>query len=135
MKNCLFLFLLFSTSFVFSQSNEEKYQKYIKSADSCYTLRNYEKAMVFYENALMFKPTEMYPKKKLMECDSYLQMIAEDNKVVIKFYYHQADSCFVEGNFIQAKQFYMRILNITPHEKDAQSKIAEIDKILYEKKE
>ena len=133
MKNCLFLFLLFSTSFVFSQSNEEKYQKYIKSADSCYTLRNYEKAMLFYEKALIFNIHDIYSAQKLMECDSYLQQMAAINKAVNKFY-HQADSCFVEGNFIQARQLYMNILNLKLHEKDAQYKIAEIDKILYEKK-
>lgn len=126
MKNYVFIIFVLSITAAFSQTNEEKYSKFIQLADSCFAIKNYAKAKINYETALQYKPEEVYPKHKIAEIAAY----QEHDKKVEHFYY-KADSCFIAKDFAQAKQNYINVLLIKVGETKAQQRIAEIDEILY----
>ncbi|MEZ4889486.1 MAG: sugar nucleotide-binding protein [Crocinitomicaceae bacterium] len=94
MKNYVFIIFVLSITATFSQTNEEKYSKFIQLADSCFAIKDYEKAKKNYETALQYKPEEVYPKHKIAELAAY----QEHDKKVERFYY-KADSCFIAKDF------------------------------------
>jgi Tfp pilus assembly protein PilF len=126
MKSYVFIVFVLSITGAFSQANEGNYSKTIQLADSCFAIKDYEKAKKNYETALQYKPEEVYPKHKIAELAAY----QEHDKEVERLY-HKADSCFVAKDFAQAKQNYINVLLIKVGETKAQQRIAEIEKILY----
>lgn len=127
MQSILFLFIVLFSGMSYSQSqsreeeNNRKYARFIELADSCLSSENYEEALVYYENALMYNVRASYPMQKISEID----MILGRQK-----YLQAADSCFNNKAFTEAKEYYMKVLLITPHDDYSKKKILEIESIL-----
>jgi tetratricopeptide (TPR) repeat protein len=61
---------------------DKQYQKIISTADNDFEIKNYSKAKELYERALSLKPTDKYPKDKLIEIDLILN--AEPIKTIVQ---------------------------------------------------
>lgn len=129
MKSILFLFIVLISEINYSQTQEDennrKYARFIELADSCLSSENYEEALVYYENALMYNRIELYPMQKISEIDVILAKQKQ-----IKEYLQLADSCFDSKAFVQAKEYYIKVLVISLHNDYSKKKILEIDSLL-----
>lgn len=121
----------------------DKYTKFIKTADQALAAKKYDDAKQNYNFAVDIKPTEMYPKDKLREIENALADLAnkkaEDELAMEaerkkKDYFDavvaQADGELVAKNYDEAKSKYNQALAIIPNEKYPKDKLTEIETIL-----
>lgn len=122
---------------------DEKYNKFIATADAALSTKNYDEAKQNYNFAVDLKPTEMYPKDKLREIEGILADIANkkvedelaaETKRKQKEYFDaiiaEADKELAVKNYEDAKGKYNQALAIMPDEKYPKDKLAEIESIL-----
>ncbi|HHJ09362.1 MAG TPA: membrane protein insertase YidC [Bacteroidetes bacterium] len=65
------LFVIFS--YYNSNQRNKAYEQELHTADSLYQVRKYQQARTSYLKALVYKPSEIYPRRKVMQIDSLLQ--------------------------------------------------------------
>lgn len=94
---------------------EEAYKQVIAQADQLFSEGRYADARTEYMEALKLKPKESYPASKIREID---QILAQITKVDTDYnhFLNQADSLYIEKNFIRARQNYQLALLIKPNE-------------------
>jgi epidermal growth factor receptor substrate 15 len=112
--------------------NEAKYKEAIASGDGLFSKENYSDAKEKYTQALKFKPTEEYPKKKLAEIETKLkEKQAEGTK---KKQYDDfialADQLFKAEKWSDAKIKYNDAIKVDGTQNYPKDKIKEIDKKL-----
>lgn len=88
MKTTFVLVLVFVAHFSFSQNVEQleqkvievnnAYQRYIEQADSCFRIKDYKSAIEGYQNALILKVNEVYPKNKIVEIELLFKHLSEN---------------------------------------------------------
>ncbi len=60
-----------------SMEKDREYESLIAIADKAYDAADYNKAKDYYRKSLDIKPSELYPKQKLLKIDDILQMLAK----------------------------------------------------------
>ena len=132
-------------------TNDSKFTKLIADADVNFNNKNYLPAKNNYQKASAIKPSEQYPKTKLIEIDKILadaeakakleadakakadaanQAKEESYKLLIT----KADQGFSAKSYESAKSNYQKALNLKPDETYPKGKITEIDNLLAQNK-
>ena len=122
---------------------DEKYKKFITSADQDLSVKQYNQAKSNYEAALGIKPDEQYPKDKIQEIENILAEIAkkeEEDDLAAEAerkkqeYFNalvaQADEAFNNKNYDDAKAKYQQALALIPNSSHPTSRLKEIESIL-----
>ena len=125
---------------IFTDQNEnaEKdklYKDAITKADGFFTGKKYAEAKSEYNNALVIKSDEQYPKNKISEIDKILadQKALADKDKAYNNIIANADKYFNSKKYTEAKREYEKSQKIKPSEQYPRDKIAEIDKIITDK--
>ncbi|MBL4670307.1 MAG: hypothetical protein JKY30_13740, partial [Flavobacteriales bacterium] len=122
---------------------DEKYSEAITLADNAFGFENYKQAKLKYNEALLIKSEEQYPKDKLKEIEIKLAEIAKKNEEDVlaaesarkkREYYDaviaEADAELSGKNYEEATAKYTQALGVIPGEKYPNDKINEIKAIL-----
>ena len=114
------------------KATNEKYQEILSNADKLFADKNYDQSKTEYNNASRVKPSEQYPKDKIIEIDKILTSIAEAKAKEEQYSasIQKADKLFLAKSYELAKSEYTGASLIKPEENYPKTKIAEIDKIL-----
>ncbi|MDB4581536.1 hypothetical protein N9164_00150 [Draconibacterium sp.] len=114
-----------------SEGTDKEYNTLIAQADDFFDSNDYENAIGTYNKALSVKPKEQYPKNKVAEINSILQLITKNNKS-----YEQAiakaDGLFEQKNYSKAKMAYTDAGQIKPDETYPPEMIAKLDGLIAE---
>ncbi|MDP4282010.1 MAG: hypothetical protein Q8867_07640 [Bacteroidota bacterium] len=108
---------------------DEKYRKFITSADKLYDQSVFNDARIEYQNASNVKPDEAYPKERIKAIDDLLagqKKIAEDYDHFINV----ADSFYINKKYIQAKSGYQQALKLKPGESYPRDMVAKSDEFI-----
>lgn len=115
---------------------DDKYNKIIADADAFFIAENYSYAKTTYQNALLIKPDETYPKQKIAEIDVLLTNIAaakQRDEALQKQYLAiiaKADAAYNSQQFDLAKSSYTQASQLKPTEQYPKQRIVEIDNML-----
>ncbi|MCF8456645.1 MAG: hypothetical protein K9H62_11995, partial [Bacteroidales bacterium] len=114
----------------------KNYEDLIAKADAEFSSGNYESSISNYQQALILKPAEIYPKERIAEIEQKLKELAEAEKDRIanqKKYDEliaKADESFKREKLDMAKSTYISALEILHAEPYPTSMIAKIDSLL-----
>jgi tetratricopeptide (TPR) repeat protein len=117
---------------------ERNYNDAITKGDELFNKSDYINAKTAFQNALIFKPSESYPKGKIASIEAILARMekAEMEKVQLEADYQNAiaegDRLFGSEAYTDSKTQYKLALQLKPSEVYPQAKIDEIDLILKE---
>ena len=113
-----------------AKAKEKKYNDLIASGDDMFDRKDYENARVKYSDASVIKPTETYPKNRIIEIDNKLKALAEQKRKDEEYnrLITSADSKFAANKFSEAKADYLSALQMKKDEQYPKDKVAEIDK-------
>ncbi len=109
--------------------NNELYKVTITEADKQFTDKIYDRAKTLYIQALIVKPEETYPKKKINEINDILKQLQISQQSYDKII-RNADLLFNDKQYFSAKTFYKQATDIEPEKSWPKERIATIDKIL-----
>ncbi|MBL7962428.1 MAG: hypothetical protein JNM31_01165 [Flavobacteriales bacterium] len=116
---------------------EEKYKGAIAAADLAFKSEKYEEAKTKYQEAVVLKPTEKYPKDQLALVDQRMVEAAkkaeeEKKRKELDAQYlasiTAADAAFKAGNWETARTKYTDAAGLKPAEKYPKDQLAAIDK-------
>lgn len=62
------------------QEMKKQYAMSVENGDNYIKIRNYEKALAAYQQALLFKPGDSYATSKIKICQSYLEQVKASNR-------------------------------------------------------
>jgi tetratricopeptide (TPR) repeat protein len=105
---------------------DDAYKAAIAKADNLYNNKQYDKAIIAYNQASTYKPDEQYPftkKDEINKLKKQQELDANYKKSIT-----EADSYFNQKNFEQAKTSYSNALNFNPNDTYATSQISKADK-------
>ncbi len=111
------------------QANRSSYAFTIQRADELFSQQDYEKAMVEYQKALLFKPDETYAKQRINDINNALNLRNSQEEAYTQAI-SRADGMFKEEKYADAKAEYNRAIGIKPLEQYPKVKIEEINTIL-----
>lgn len=111
---------------------DDKYKAVIAKGDAALKLKTYAAAKTFYTDALVFKPSEQYPKDKIAEIDALIakDMGAKELDEKYKSAVAKGDAALKAKTYDAAKIAYNEALGFKPAEVYPKTKLEEIDKIL-----
>ncbi len=111
---------------------DEKYRAAIANADKSFNTKLYSFAKSGYEQALLIKPNEQYPKDKIAEIAKLLAAVDAEKAKEQKYKdaITKGDNAFNGKDYAGAKAAYNEALGIKPGEKYPTDRIIEIDGIL-----
>ena len=114
-----------------------EYDSKVKSADSLFSLGEYENAKASYSDAVRINSEEEYPMQRIDEIDALLAEIARQKALDESYAQAVKDADdFMEGhNYLLALQTYEKASELKPDETYPPSKIAEINSKLSELEE
>lgn len=115
---------------------QQKYDDLIAKADNLYVGKNYQEAIVAYQEALLVKPNEKYPSDQINKAREFLsresneqkrqeQLLSDYNRTVA-----MADKAFNQESYSPARSLYLDALRIFPGQEYPQNQINKIDVIL-----
>lgn len=110
-----------------TQQQENSYKTAIAKGDSIFKLNKFEQSIIFYQNALTFKPSETYPQEKITEARtkidelSKLKAIDDQYKASIAI----ADKAFTEKRYEDAIKAYQQASAIKNAEAYPKTRITE----------
>ncbi len=110
------------------QSDQQKYDAALSSAESFFKDGEYESALIGYKSALALQPAETYPKTKITETEKLISERTsrrEAYDIAIK----NGDQAFDEKKYDPALIHYRNALTLLPSEKYPAQKIEEISAI------
>ncbi|MCX6233635.1 MAG: hypothetical protein NT175_02780 [Bacteroidetes bacterium] len=113
-------------------SQQKSYNEAISAADLYHTLKNYTKALEFYNKALTFKPGETYPEGRISEINQILASEQSLNKAYDNAI-AAADNYFKAAKYPEAMTEYQNALSLKPGEAYPKTKLAEAEKIIADK--
>jgi tetratricopeptide (TPR) repeat protein len=105
---------------------QEIYNKLVAEADVHFTKQEYDQAKIKYQNALKYKPDELYPVKKLGEIEG-LKSDLETLQVKYNKLIDDADIKFKAREYREAKSKYIEASALFPKEEYPITKIEEIN--------
>ncbi|MCC6690631.1 MAG: hypothetical protein IT235_03785 [Bacteroidia bacterium] len=103
---------------------DAKYNDLIEKADASFNAKQYDQAKSAYKEAGKIKPTEKYPKDKIVQIE---QLVGTDNAKRYKDALFKADKFFVDRDYAKAKEAYNEAAAISPNEKYPKDRIKEIE--------
>ncbi|MFC2102331.1 hypothetical protein ACFLS7_04995 [Bacteroidota bacterium] len=112
---------------------EEAYNSAIASADKLFAENALAEAKAEYENALAYKPEEIYPQQKIEEIGTLLAAAIAQQKALDEQYnsiVENADRLFSDNLYPQSREQYEAALKLKPDETYPAGKILELDGIL-----
>ena len=111
-----------------------KYKAAMKSGDSLFALKEYEKAKLFYTKASSLKPKETEPNLKVTKTETILAAIEREAQAKKSYdaAVSQGDAYFTNNRFDEAKVQYQKALTFKPNEKYPAQQIVAIDKKIEE---
>ncbi len=111
------------------KSKDEQYKGLIEKADKLLADQSYEPAKTEYQNAIVIKPAEAYPKEKIAGIDKVLAEIAKkkalDDQYALTI--ANADKLLGDKSYEPAKTEYQKASLLKPEEKYPKDRIAEIE--------
>ncbi|NJK85435.1 MAG: tetratricopeptide repeat protein [Bacteroidales bacterium] len=111
---------------------DKQYQAYLTQGDTYYKNKDYKNAAEAYNNALMLKPSESYPKLRVNEINKANAAAEAKKQQEIEAGYQNAliaaEKAVAAKDFTAAKAFYQQAQQINPQNPSVQSKIAEMDR-------
>ena len=114
------------------RSLEENYNQAIADGDNYLSEKDYENALIAFNNSAKLKPEEQYPQNKIIEINNILAAIvkqkAEDEKY--NNLIEKADELFNSEDFDNAKIEYQNASIVKPNESYPNDRISEINNIL-----
>jgi tetratricopeptide (TPR) repeat protein len=110
-------------------AERESYDKIIALADKYYMEKEFEKARVEYEKALLMKPDDRYPKSMITKIDP---MIEEIKRIQQEYdlALGNAASLFLKKDYAGALAAYQKASSLKPLEQLPKDKISEITRIM-----
>jgi len=109
---------------------EEQYAATLAGADKLMVDKSYEPARSEYVKASNLKPTEQYPKDKILEIDNILANATKDKEEQYKLAVSAGDKAFASKSYESARSEYQHALTIKANEVYPKSKIAELEKLM-----
>jgi len=111
------------------KSQDEQYKSLIEKADKMLADKSYEPAKTEYQNAIVLKPAEAYPKGKIVEIDKMLAEIAKKKALEDQYTtaIANADKLLADKSYEPAKTEYQNASQLKPAEKYPKDRIAEIE--------
>jgi len=114
------------------QNIQQNYMLAITKADNYLSEKDYENALIAFNNSAKLKPEEQYPQNKIIEINNILAAIvkqkAEDEKY--NNLIEKADELFNSEDFDNAKIEYQNASIVKPNESYPNDRISEINNIL-----
>ncbi|MCL3782210.1 hypothetical protein EMN47_17620 [Prolixibacteraceae bacterium JC049] len=113
----------------------EQYNGFIKMADEAYLKKQLAVARFYYTKASKLRSDKDYPKIKLKDIATALNQDKRDaTNIEYQANITKADKAFNSKNYAIARFYYNKALRIRPNKEYPKNKIAEITKIVNEKK-
>lgn len=114
---------------------EENYNKFITNGDNFFKKEEYEMAIFYYNKAIEIKPDEVYPTKRILECnikikENETKKNQSEPDLKYDFKIKEADAYLAKKDYINAKKRYEEALALKPDERYPKNKIQDINKIL-----
>ncbi len=96
----------------------------------------YERALSFFEKALLINPTSPYLIKEVQGIRTFLdsKLRAEDENYQIKFYLEMGEEALRKKDYLSAKVYFQNLLMIDPENIDAKNYLKKIEEFKKEKK-
>lgn len=122
------------------QEIENAYNRAIAQANAAYNSKNYETAKGFYEQALVIKPDAPLARQKITELEPLITkqkqeiLQQEANEKAYLEALAMGESAFQSNDLESARQHFNRAAMLKPEESYPQQKIAEVDRILDERR-
>ena len=122
------------------QQTENKYNSLINQANAAYTSGNYELSKSLYEQALQVKPDALLPQQKIAELNPLIiaqkqqQQQKEANQKAYLEAIAMGESALQSDDLETARQHFTRAQMLKPEESYPRQKIADIDRILDERR-
>ena len=118
------------------QDKETKYNSLLDEADKFFRNKQYQEAYEKYNQALLIKPEELYPKQRIAQLKKLIETETK-KQTEIELAYQQTLTRAADeeraGNFENAKSLYLSALKFQPNSETLKNKIAEIDRIIQAK--
>lgn len=123
-----FLLILITITILFSSCNKTEiaYNKEIKTADSLFTLKQFDEAKKYYVKALNIKKGEKYPTEQIAKIDIEVTNIKEKN---YKSLITKADELFTNKQYKKAKELYLEASDIKPTDDYLKTRVNEINQL------
>lgn len=122
------------------QQTENKYNSLINQANAAFTSGNYGLAKNLFQQALQVNPDAMLPQQKISELEPLIarqQQAMQQQEANQKAYLEaiaMGENAFQSDDMETARQHYTRAQMLKPEESYPRQKIAEIDRILDERR-
>lgn len=104
---------------IITKDKAKRYKDAVLRGDKAFLAKDYAKARIAYNDAVLINANEKYPKEKIAEMDK-----------LYKDAIYKADKLFINKEYDRAKQAYNEGLVYKPGESYSTEKIKEINKIL-----
>jgi len=111
------------------KTKEEMYARSITNGDKFYAAKNYQNALLEYQNANSYKPDEQYPKDRIKELTALLASMKATEEAYKKAIAN-ADKLFGSASYSDSRAEYQNASKIKPQEIYPVNRIKEIDDIL-----
>ena len=112
---------------------DKNYITFIQQADRFFAGKSFDQSKGKYNEALVLKPEETYPKERIAEIDKILQQQITDEKYRVIII--AADGFFKTNKYLQAKTEYENALTVKSEEQYPKNQIAKIDDILQKEQQ
>jgi len=112
-----------------NQLQDGAYAEAIKTADKYYAAKNWQPALLEYQNATRIRPQEKYPKDRIAELTTLVAAQRNKDEAYIKLI-SSADQSFAAKAYPSARKDYVSALKIKPDQSYPKNKISEIDGLL-----
>ena len=111
---------------------DAKYKASMKSADSLFVLKDYEKAKLAYHDASNLKPKETEPNLQITKIETIMASLEREAKQKKSYdvAVSSGDDYFTNKRYDEAKVQYQKALTIKPNKAYPQQQINMIDKLL-----
>lgn len=112
-----------------TQAKEKQYDRFIKEGDLGFNNKQYESAKLAYNEAIVLKPSEAYPKGKISEINSLIAQLEKANKQeeLYSNRIRKGDNAFGRNQYELAKNEYQAALTIRTNESYPKERIKLID--------
>ncbi len=113
------------------QAIDDQYNKAMADGSLNYQQKDYDQALIRYQDAAKLKPQEQAPADKIAEITAYLNTVADDNKNYSDAI-QQADDLFKLKQYEEANLLYMKASYIKTKEQYPKDKMLEIDQLILQ---
>lgn len=120
-------------------AKKEQYQAAVRKADGLFQMKEYDAAKNAYQDALVIKSDEQYPRTKIQEIDRLVAMETARKQREADAGYKGAitlaNDYFNRKQYVQAKSGYEKALSFKPGDMYSKNRISEIDRIMLQEQQ